>query len=622
MNETEDITMQVKMNSKCFPDIEKLARGEHAEESQILEIVDFINRRLDCADFRMICILRSLYDFEALISEETLNAMKQCVLGFKYWMDEPGEDSMCYWSENHQMLFAVCEYLAGQLYPEEVFTNNGMTGSEHMDAARPRIEKWLETRFAFGLIEWHSNTYYEEDIAPLSLFIDLCEDEKLVERAKMLMDLLLLDMALHSFEGALCASSGRCYEEQKKDSARQDVLDILEKAFGCGRIKKFDYTRLSADFILNRKYDLPPVLSQIADDQSKQVVCTSMGLDLSEVHRTLSAYDREDIGHFLWAMEAFTNVESVQTTMELFNRYHMKSNIFLKDLQMINIWLLRQLHLLPLLVRILNPVTQGVAIQRANTYTCKTKHYMLSTAQEYHPGEFGDQQHIWQATLPGDISVFTTHPGAAAFTDNARNFSPSYWVGNGINPHGAQQENVVLLLYDLRRRKGFMEKQRQQFTHAWFPFEKFDRVIYSEKTNRLCAQKNNSFLALLSLKPMERREENELVQYGDVTGWACMVGSAEEYGSFEDFCKQAKCAELKLTERRLCLQLVDKKLEIQYRKGFYVDGIRQDTSYPRLLAPGCEVERQPGEIRISRGGNSLFLDLKKGIRREDGKECG
>jgi hypothetical protein len=41
-------------------------------------------------------------------------------------MDDPSEDKngVCYFTENHQALFASCEYIAGQLYPDETFANN------------------------------------------------------------------------------------------------------------------------------------------------------------------------------------------------------------------------------------------------------------------------------------------------------------------------------------------------------------------------------------------------------------------------------------------------------------------------------------------------------------------
>ena len=155
-----------------------------------------------------------------------------------------------------------------------------------------------------------------------------------------------------------------------------------------------------------------------------------------------------------------------ESTLEMFESWKLHNNSFLKDLNIVNRKILKRSGLLPFMVRILNPVTQGIAIQRANTYTYKTKDYMLSTAQAHHPGAFGDQQHIWQATLSPEVTVFTTHPAASAFDDVDRNFSPGYWVGNGIQPYSVQHENVHISIYDLRKRIGFMEKDRKYYTHA------------------------------------------------------------------------------------------------------------------------------------------------------------
>lgn len=628
MSNSADITMSVKMQNKCFPDIEKLYNGQTANEEQILELVDFINCRYDCADFRMICILRSLYDFSHLISENTVNKMKHCVLNFKYWMDEPGEDSMCYWSENHQLLFAVCEYLAGQKYKNEIFKNNGMNGQQHMEKAKIKIERWLLRRFEHGFIEWHSNTYYEEDIAPLSLFIDLCQDKALTVKSIMLMDMLLLDMALHCYNGAFCAASGRCYEAQKKNPSSQDVLDIAEKAFGTGRVKSYDFTRLSADFIINKNYKVPKVIRLIANSKQPQLTLTSMGLDLAEIKQAFNKNsDIEDYGCFMWAMEAFTNVESVQATMQLYNKYKLHTNIFLKDLQMINIPILYKLKLLPLLVKILNPVTQGVAIQRANTYTYKTQAWMLSTAVQYHPHEFGDQQHIWQATLPNDITVFTTHPGAAFFDDNARNFSPSYWVGNGINPHSAQIGNISLSLYNVKGRKGFLEKQRAKFTHAYVPFNLFDKVVFTNKSNIFYGKINDSYIALIGSGELEAKGENELALQGEITGWACVLGSKDTYESFEQFCKLTSLYNLQIKGKELTLQINNAKgcinindnslLQIKFKNGFYINGLKQIVQYPRLSAFCGKAERYKHSFNINYEGSSLQLDYDKAVREAE-----
>ncbi len=159
---------------------------------------------------------------------------------------------------------------------------------------------------------------------------------------------------------------------------------------------------------------------------------------------------------------------------------------------------------------------------------------MLSTAQNYHPQEFGDQQHIWQATLEEGISVFTTHPAVAIFDDKARSSSPSYWVGNGINPHSAQYKNMSMSLYDLRTRKGFLERSRPELTHAYFPFQKFDQVVF-DNPNVVIGQKGGAYIALISLSPLEKKDTCELIQKGMITGWAAILGDVETYVSLDSF---------------------------------------------------------------------------------------
>ena len=54
------------MTPACFPSIIQLARGMPAEEKQILAICDFIDQRIDCADFRLICIHSSVIPSSSL----------------------------------------------------------------------------------------------------------------------------------------------------------------------------------------------------------------------------------------------------------------------------------------------------------------------------------------------------------------------------------------------------------------------------------------------------------------------------------------------------------------------------------------------------------------------------
>jgi len=528
--------MTRKMNNKCFPGIRELDEGKTVEEAQILELCDFIDSRFDCADFRMVTILRVLYAYRHLLSEETVTRIKNSVLCFKYWMDEPGDDSMCYWSENHQIIFHCCEYLAGQFYYNDVFVNTGMTGQAHMQKARPKIMRWLNYRWTYGFTEFHSNVYYEEDIAPLSNIVDFSNDEEMVIKSKIVIDLLFLDMALHSHRGLFAAASGRCYEEQKTEPLKQCTLDMSEMLSGYGNINCYDYTRLSANFILCKNYRIPHILKNISRDENTLEVRTSMGLDLSEIrHEFKDAKDIDTAGMFLWSMEAFTNPESIEMTLKIFNAWHLSKNAFLKDLRIVNIPILHKLRKLPLLIRLLHPATNGIVIQRANTYTYKTDKYMLSTAQGYHPGSFGDQQHIWQLTLSPKVSVFTTHPAGGFFDHQARNFSPSYWVWSGRLPHSFQHCNIHMSIYRITGRKGFLERSLNLFSHAWFPKDKFDETVHHSRY--IFGRLGDTYVALIGCNPLQYKEDstNDLVQMGKITYWICEVGSGSKQEDFNDF---------------------------------------------------------------------------------------
>ena len=70
-----------------------------------------------------------------------------------------------------------------------------------------------------------------------------------------------------------------------------------------------------------------------------------------------------------------------------------------------------------------------------NKVTYKTPDYMLSSAQDYHPGEKGFQQHIWQATFGPAAVVFVTHPPCMSEEGSHR---PNFFHGNVILPLVAQ----------------------------------------------------------------------------------------------------------------------------------------------------------------------------------------
>jgi hypothetical protein len=611
---------QVEANRppKCVPEIDQLANGLPIDEEGILRLCRFVDTREDCADFRLTSLIRILYQFSHLLSTETLGIMKSTILNFRYWMDEPGNDSMCFWSENHQLLFGSCEFLAGQYFQNEVFTNNGMTGRERQEHSRSRLIQWLQDRWTYGFIEWHSNVYYEEDLAPLSNLIDFAADRDLHELSVMIMDLFLIDMGLHSWKGFFNASSGRCYERQKQNPRRADTIQITQELWGDPATVEHDSASLTGVFRQMKNYRIPEIIKTIGLNPGPMVIKTSNGLNLSELK--VKGFDMKShrTSAFLWAMEAFSNPEAIQLTMDTFVDWNMKNNRFLKDLKPFSHPLLRKTGLLPLMTRVLNPVTNGVAIQRANTYTFKTPDYMLSTAWAYHPGDYGDQQHIWTALVSPEINVFTTHPAVLYFSgEELLSLSPNAWVGNGRNPHSVQHENISLSLYMLPRRKGFLEKKLHHFTHAWFPQEKFDQVVL--KKDRIVGRSGDTYIALIGggLLKFSTADPNELIQNGRNTWWACIMGSRNQHGGFGDFLDMIMGVTGSLRGRRIILNTPSATLDLTFKGPFMVNGEKVSGDFPRLESPFGKIVRDPETMVLEAGGHRLTLNFGNRIRIEE-----
>ena len=82
---------------------------------------------------------------------------------------------MCYHTENHSILFHTCEILAGQLYPDRVFSNTGADGPlARREGQRAWRRAWFDLRGKYGFHEWDSNVYFEEDMLALSHLVRPC----------------------------------------------------------------------------------------------------------------------------------------------------------------------------------------------------------------------------------------------------------------------------------------------------------------------------------------------------------------------------------------------------------------------------------------------------------------
>lgn len=592
-----------------------LENGARPDFNALLLECDYIDARYDKADFSIQTLLRLMYGYNKAIPEDVQTRIKETLLGFKYWMDQPGEDSMCYWSENHQILFATSEYLAGQLYPQEVFVNDQQTGIDHQAMGKERVLIWLEQRWLYGFTEWYSNTYYKEDVLALSNLIDFAEDEEVVVKAQMVMDLLWYDVASQSYKGTFVTTSGRLYEDNKKSGHGNRLSRISQELFGFDLELEEKKSGLDLNFIYMKNYELPKVIKAIALDTEEVIIKASNGLDITELkgENLIGQADAQIM--MQWGMEAFTNPEVIENSLNYIGANHMFSNEFLYDFRLMNIGLLQKTSLLPLLSDGLNFKSNGIAIQRANTYTYKTMNYMLATAQSYHPGTFGDQQHVWTATLSNDVSIFTTHPAKPISDSGALSGSPNYWVGSGRLPHSVQDKNINLSIYKIPNKKGFMEESLVDYTHAYFPKELMDEVVLQGRY--IFGRLGKSYIAMIGMKDLAYVDDSteDLIQEGKTTYWVTELSSGDQE-SFQGFMKRIDSNDLTYSEQsnQLTYTSNEQVLELTYGQGLKINDLPLDTAYSRMASTYSEVERKPDIIVLEHQEASLYLDFYNGRR--------
>lgn len=172
--------------------------------------------------------------------------------------------------------------------------------------------------------------------------------------------------------------------------------------------------------------------------------------------------------------------------------------------------------------------------ETVNKVTYRTPDYLLASAQDYRPGERGEREHIWQATLGPEAVVYATHPASMG---QSAGHVPGYWLGNVTLPRVAQWKDVLIAVYNLP------EDDWMGYTHAYFPAYAFD--AYDVRENAAgqpwaFAQKDEGYLALTASQGLTWITEGpgayrELRSYGRHTVWCCQMGRAAVDGDFETF---------------------------------------------------------------------------------------
>ena len=608
-------------NHGLYAQVARAALGLPVEEKPIREAIQFVNRREDTADFRVAALVR-LY---AMAPPESMSAglkaeIRKALLDFKYWCDEPGTDNlMGTWSENHQMLFHSSEYLAGQMFAGDTFSNNGKSGAWHKEHARPMVLSWIRTKGKAGFTEWDSNAYFPESMAPLLNLADFANDAEVSSLSGRLLNLMFFDLAVDSFRGVFGTSHGRTYQGTVQSGRAEGTTAVEWMGWGMGSLGSPDNVA-SVFLSVSPKVKVPEIVQHIAVDQPEELINRErQGLTIALAKEIgLNFDDPHDI-FLMWDSGRLSNRVDAEHSLRVLNQFNFhRYEVVIKPYAEAVIGTYKALEEMGVTAQGLDRTT----LEQVNKITYKTPDYELSTAQDYRPGKFGYQQHIWQATLGPESIVFTLNPSV----------STKYWVGNF--PKSVQYKNLLIAIYNIPSKTppgpktvvppdaggnampspGPAEELPAGFTEAIFHRDGYDELV--EKGGWHFARHGNAYIALYSKAPVVWSSKGVLGGEGIIADgrknvWICQMGRTAVDGPFAAWVDRVASA--KLTLDGLAVQYIAPgigNVRMGWDDPMTVDGAVVETrNYDRFDNPYCRAPWGLGRYTIRFRNERLDLDF-------------
>lgn len=449
------------------------------DDELLMRDLDFVESCGDCSDFVVIGFFRLLHNYE--VSDPVKTRAKEVLLSFRYWMDENGSDGMCYWSENHALMFYGAQLVAGQMFPNDVFTRSGRTGQEQSVIGAARCRSWLDDVERDGAEEFNSASYMPVTLAALLNLVDYAPDDISV-RASAVLDSLMRQLCLHVFQKSVISPQGRVYRDVIYPY-RQSVQSLLHMVS-----VEFPYSDAENIWDVNlftSRYKFPEDLMEIARQ---------------EVHKTYVS------GNARIVLEKTADyvLTSVQCPRASDDTPTWHNLCFDKN-----------------------------ADRNTNTYV-KSLNERFHGTSIFEPGVYGYQQHLWYAAVSSECVVFANHPGSAVDLDGMR---PGYWYGNGVFPAVKQIGNVLGTVFEIP------DNHPITFTHVFWPADKFDESL--QNGHWLFGQSKNGYVGLWCSGTLEAVDDVlnacEYRCYGTHAAYYCVCGSAAK-GTFSDFADRCKAA--------------------------------------------------------------------------------
>ncbi|MFR8033579.1 MAG: hypothetical protein ACLU6W_06095 [Lachnospiraceae bacterium] len=432
-----------------------------------------IERRADCSDFYMAALLRHIHCYG--LPKEVEARAKDAFLTYRYWMTEEGSDGMCFWSENHSLLFFINAYMAGQLYPEERFLRSGRLGREQSEWALSCVRQWLSDVVEYGFDEFLSADYMCVTMGALLNVFDYAPEQESKD-AKTLLDLLFHHFACHCYKGEIIAPQGRIY--------RSVLYPYTQNAQALMYLLDSDCPMAESEwlsFLLTTRYQIPY--------QEKEWIGKDLDTAYSSSNARIHLYKTKDY--------ILTSVQSPRTDGG-------------------KMW---------------SPVPESVKNDTSlDTLVIRNKamNECFHGTSHFEPGTYGYQQHMCYAAIGREAVLFVNHPGE---TSDLSSMRPGYWYGNGLMPAMKQVKNSLGCIYELN------DRHPVDFIHFFFPKCKFDFWKYDG--NWLFASKDDSYIGIWCNVPLipwnDLLADCEYRAYGGDIASFWQLGCRRENGSLEEF---------------------------------------------------------------------------------------
>lgn len=228
-----------------------------------------IDSRGDCADFEILGLLHLWHRLPAPAWPVGLRQrVEDALVGTKYWISQPGLDAMCYFTENHQLVWHVAQRLVGLAWPQRRFSVDGRLGEEHAAEGATRAGAWIGRKLAGGFSEFDSNAYLAIDALALVSLVEFDEDLDLRAAAEALLDKTLLSLAANSWRGVHGAAHGRSYVRTLRSSRFEETAPILWLLAGVGSLNA---NGLPATALATaRSYRVPELVRALAGAEPAQ----------------------------------------------------------------------------------------------------------------------------------------------------------------------------------------------------------------------------------------------------------------------------------------------------------------------------------------------------------------